>query len=134
MRAGDAKIASWAERLEAMRSLVAKPGTKPEPRCSKCGRKPIILAAREWFCALCFIHRGLAREYQEVVKAFVPPGDPAMVSRQSQTASDTLADQLGGRVLRDRQASAGAVLPLPATAPLTPTPIGSAELSRPLAR
>ena len=104
MRAGDAKIASWGERLEAMRSLVAKPGDKPEPRC-KCGRKPIILAAREWFCALCFIHRGLAREYQEVVRAFVPPGDPAMVSRQTQTASDTLADQLGGRGSRGRVAS-----------------------------
>ena len=110
MRAGDAKIASWSERLEAMRSLVAKPGDKPEPRC-KCGRKPTLLAAREWFCALCFIHRGLAREYQEVVKAFVPPGGPAMVSRQTQTASGTLADQLGGRVLRDRQALVSAPLP-----------------------
>src|ERR1700691_5359155 len=107
MRAGDAKIVTAAE-LEAMRRLVGKPDSaKPRPPC-KCGSPPFVSIGRETYCAPCYIQRGLAREYQEVAKAFVPPGDLRPAAPLTPPDAGISAVPSRGHVSRAPQALASA--------------------------
>jgi hypothetical protein len=120
MRAGDAKIITAAE-LEALRNLKGKPDSaKPRPPC-KCGSPPFVSIGRETYCALCYVQRGLAREYQEVAKAFVPPGDLRPAAPLTPHDAGISAIPSRGHVLKDPQALVVAP-PLPSLAQqLVPT-------------